>query len=774
VYNKAATFVWPAGSKHLVAFLTDPPLLGQPANTAIQTSPDGSVQYAFSGWLDNAGLLIPTGDAVQTITADPRITSIKANLTVGYRVMLDFFSSGDPTDTGISPTCGAPGKIPSGQFRPGIIYIGSQCFWSSASVFVGANQVVNLNAFPMPGFVFLGWSTNSGAVNPYLTSIAVTGPLTVSPRFSPGKRVHFLTSPLGLQVVVDHTNLPTRSTTDVSGACLFTETQPIAPLTGFPPLCFGDVDFAPGSTHVISGVSPQTDTVGKSWVFDAWSNGTGANATYVADSNTANSDTLTANFIPGAQVSFVTNPTGLKLSVDGRQNWPSYNFIWGLGSTHQISAPANQFDAKGRQYAFQSWSNSGGAAQTVSVDQAAVDNGLRVIASYSVLSRVVVQSTPPGLTVQVDGTSCQTPCTVDRKAGEPMRVTAPAQVGLGDSARLDFASWSDGGSSDHSLTVTQDYATITANYTRAYRLSVVSDPANGVSFQFAPSSADLFYPEGSQVSVTATANPGFKFRRWGGDLSGTFPSGFLNMSVPRSVVAQMDTVPYIAPAGVRNAVGDTPNSAVAPGSIISIFGEHLAPTLELGRVNPLAQAIAGVTVTVNDRILGLLFVSPTQINAQVPSGLPDGDYTLQVHSTSQADVSATFTIAREAPGLFFQTMNEQQYVIALHEDGSPVTPDNPAKAGETIALLGTGFGPYSGPVIDGFFPPDPPPALADSVTVSAAGQTPKTMWSGAAPGFTGVALTRFRVPEDLPAGTNVPLKVSVNGAESNTVMLPLR
>jgi len=67
-------------------------------------------------------------------------------------------------------------------------------------------------------------------------------------------------------------------------------------------------------------------------------------------------------------------------------------------------------------------------------------------------------------------------------------------------------------------------------------------------------------------------------------------------------------------------------------SIISIFGESLAPVLEIGRVNPLAQSIAGVTVTVSDRILPLLYVSPTQINAQVPSDLGDGDYTLQVHN----------------------------------------------------------------------------------------------------------------------------------------------
>lgn len=768
IYSQAATFVWQAGSKHILVFVTDPVLPGQPVNTSIQTSPDGGTQYAFTGWTDNAGLLIPVGDPVQTITADPHVTSLKATLTVNYRVILDYFVSPDPT---LPTSCGAPGGIPLGQFRPGVVFLGSQCFWASANVFVPANSPLTLNAFPYPGFVFIGWSTNLGTVS-YLSSIVVKGPLTIAPQFSPAKRVHFLTSPLQLQVLIDHTAVHTRDNPDVTALC--DAPQPVIPITGFPTLCTGDFDFGPGSTHTIAGISPQRDQFGKWWVFDSWSNGAGQNATYVTDGNTSTPDTLTAKFVMGAQVGFFTTPSGLKLSVDGRQNWPSYEFVWGVGTAHQVSAPANQFDAKGRQYTFQSWSNSGGAAQTVTVDQAAVTNGLRLTAAYGVLSRVVVQSSPSGLSVQVDGTTCQTPCTFDRDNGAQLRVTAPTTISLGDNARLDFTSWSDGAASDRTVTVNTDYQTITANYRPSYRLSAAADPANGVNFQFDPSSSDMFYPQDTQVMVTATPNPGFKFRRWDGDLTGTYPVGAVSMSVPHSVVARLDRVPYIAPAGVRNAAGNTPNSSVAPGSIISIFGESLAPSTDTGRVNPLSQTIDGVTVTVNDRILPLLFVSPQQINAQVPSDLPDGDYTLQVHATGQPDVTGAFTVARDAPGLFFQSMNSQQYAIALHDDGSPITPDNPARAGETISLLGTGFGPYNSIVIDGFFPPDPPPALVDTVGIVAGDQNPAPTWTGAAAGYTGVAVTKFKIPDGMPSGTAVPVSVNVNGVVSNTVMLPIQ
>ena len=189
--------------------------------------------------------------------------------------------------------------------------------------------------------------------------------------------------------------------------------------------------------------------------------------------------------------------------------------------------------------------------------------------------------------------------------------------------------------------------------------------------------------------------------------------------------------------------------------------------------NPLQQTLAGVTVTVNDRILPLLFVSPQQINAEVLSDLPDSD-TSSVHVTGQPDVSATFSITRNAPGLFFQTVNSQPYVVALHPDGSAVTQDSPASAGETISILGTGFGPYNGQVIDGFFPPAPPPSLMDSVAISTADQSLVPTWTGAAPGYTGVASTMFQVPNGLPSGAAVPLTVTINGAASNTVMLPVQ
>jgi uncharacterized protein (TIGR03437 family) len=766
-----ATLSWPVGSVHTVVFVTDPTLPGQAAGSLVQTTSDGGTKYLFNGWVDNLGFIQPIADPVEIITANPNLTTLTAQLTVSYKVNLNFFSSGIPNDPNTPPTCGSPGAIPPGVFRPGVVYIGAQCFWTSTVLFQPAGTLITLNAYPYPGFVFTGWSLNGANPSSFLTQITLNEAINITPFFEAGKLVTFMTSPIGMDLFVDHTQVHTRTINDIP-ACPHNETQQVIVETGFPPLCFGDFYFAPGSSHFLSGVSPQRDGLGKWWVFSGWSDGSAPNSLYKVDTNVAPPVVMTGNYVPGAQVAFLTSPGGLQLNVDGR-TWPSYDFIWGMGTSHTVSAAPSQTGASGRKYTFKGWSNGGAADQTYTVDQTAVTSGFRMMANYSALSRLVVQSSPPGLNIQVDGASCSTPCNIDRDNGATVHITAPTQLPMSAGSRLDFASWSDGGASDHTVTISQDFATVMASYNTSYQLTASSNPGNGSAFKISPTSSDMFYPQGTQVSLTAMPNTGFKFGHWTGALSGSFPSGTITLMGPQTVVAQMITIPYISPAGILNGVGQTPSTAVAPGSIISIFGQNLAPTVQVGPVNPLSQSIEGTTVTVNDLILPLMFVSPQQINAQLPSSLAAGDYTLQIQNAGQPNISGTFKVARNAPGLFYQTTDSVNYAMALHADGSMVTTASPAAAGETISLLGTGFGPYQQTVLDGFFPPNPAPPVQDPVLLSVAGVNP-TSTTTAAPGFTAVDMTQFQVPSGLAAGTSVPVLVTINGVDSNTVMLPLQ
>jgi uncharacterized protein (TIGR03437 family) len=178
---------------------------------------------------------------------------------------------------------------------------------------------------------------------------------------------------------------------------------------------------------------------------------------------------------------------------------------------------------------------------------------------------------------------------------------------------------------------------------------------------------------------------------------------------------------------------------------------------------------------VSDRLLPLLFVSPQQINAQVPSGLPDGEYTLKVQWVGHPDVSGTFTISRNAPGLYTRANDlNEPLVLATHEDGSAVTHESPARRNETITIYGNGFGPYDRSVIDGFLiPPSELYNVTDSVTVNAGESSYTPLSARAAENMVGTTVVQLKIADGMPGGATLDLTVTVNGKNSNRVQLPV-
>ncbi len=219
VYTTAQTFLWPAGSKHILNFLGGPlpaDIVLATSSTYVQLGQGKQTIYSFSGWVENSGLLHTNSSPVLTVTADPNVTSITANVTLLYLVRL-IFSSGAPA--GVPPICGgSPGDIPSNVYAPGLIYLGGQCFWGPVNAYFPPGQLT-LNAFPFPGFVFTGWLNSPLSPNQYLSQITLTGPLTLYPTFEAAKRVRFLTSPPGWPLVVDHAQIPTLPNPNYQGAC---------------------------------------------------------------------------------------------------------------------------------------------------------------------------------------------------------------------------------------------------------------------------------------------------------------------------------------------------------------------------------------------------------------------------------------------------------------------------------------------------------------------------------------------------------------------------
>ncbi|MBI4463568.1 MAG: hypothetical protein HY647_02585, partial [Acidobacteria bacterium] len=148
-----------------------------------------------------------------------------------------------------------------------------------------------------------------------------------------------------------------------------------------------------------------------------------------------------------------------------------------------------------------------------------------------------------------------------------------------------------------------------------------------------------------------------------------------------------------------------PQPPVAPGGIASIFGTDLAETPAQADSLPLPTELGGVRVRFNGIEAPLFYVSPRQINVQVPFELTGFSASMEIEkrTSSGTVLSAAMPIglANGAPGIFTMDGSGQGPGLILHADFSPVTPDSPAKKGETLIAFVTGLGTVDHEVTNG-------------------------------------------------------------------------
>jgi len=316
---------------------------------------------------------------------------------------------------------------------------------------------------------------------------------------------------------------------------------------------------------------------------------------------------------------------------------------------------------------------------------------------------------------------------------------------------------------------------VTARYDAAHRLALTASPAGAASFQLDPPSEDGFYRSGTNVGVTATARPGYRFRRWEGDLQGTFGGQMVQMGSSRWATANFDVVPYADPAGVQNAAAVLPAPGVAPGSVGALVGLNLAGSVESGPASPLAQTLGGVVVRMGLRLMPLFWVSPERIEFQVPADLEPGAYKMLVTRPGQADVEAGMEIVANNPGLYMREEKRLDgglpVVRGYRADGGEISVENPVRPGEEITVLATGCGNYNLRMPDGFaLPGGMTFKLVDPVEVLVGEQAVAPSFAGGH-GPVGVNAIRFTVPEG--SAGEVKLRLRVNGRLSNEASLPV-
>ena len=122
----------------------------------------------------------------------------------------------------------------------------------------------------------------------------------------------------------------------------------------------------------------------------------------------------------------------------------------------------------------------------------------------------------------------------------------------------------------------------------------------------------------------------------------------------RSQLAPANTArPAIA--AVVSANLDRNSTTVAPGGLVTIFGTNLAKTttdLSGWEGTRLPDILNGVAVAVGGQRARLLYVSPAQINAVLPSETPVGRQPAAVNN-GNGPAEAPVTVAAVAPAVFF-------------------------------------------------------------------------------------------------------------------------
>jgi uncharacterized protein (TIGR03437 family) len=239
--------------------------------------------------------------------------------------------------------------------------------------------------------------------------------------------------------------------------------------------------------------------------------------------------------------------------------------------------------------------------------------------------------------------------------------------------------------------------------------------------------------------------------------------------IPMNLSPTPPPIPQVPANGVVNTANF--RSGVAPGGLISIFGQNLAATVTAGIV-PLPTMLGGTCVTLNNAPLPLLASSAGQINAQLPPTLAAGTYPLVVRSVSNqaASGAANLSVAKYAPAIFM----DSQGPAIFHRDGTRVTPDNPASRDESLTMYATGLGVTTGGrVTAGGLSPSSPLAVTAPLqvffgnpTISYAGII--VDWSGLLPGSIGVYQINIRVPGTHVKGNALPVTLRIGGVSSPT------
>ncbi|MBK9707039.1 MAG: hypothetical protein IPO77_08565 [Acidobacteria bacterium] len=223
---------------------------------------------------------------------------------------------------------------------------------------------------------------------------------------------------------------------------------------------------------------------------------------------------------------------------------------------------------------------------------------------------------------------------------------------------------------------------------------------------------------------------------------------------------------------VTVSAADYSLGSIVEKSIVAAYGVQLATGVETAASQPLPTMLAGTTVKVRDsngieRLAPLFYVSPDQVNYEIPAGTAAGPVTVMISNGAGFAAIGNMEVKSTAPKIFTANYSGSGPAAAL--DAFTYAPgpfDAKQSNGQPniLAIFGTGLGGDATEVAGD---------VAGSVTTRLNGSVITTGYAGTAPGYAGLNQFNIVLPEGITAGT-YSLTVTRGGVTSNTVTITIR
>jgi uncharacterized protein (TIGR03437 family) len=227
-------------------------------------------------------------------------------------------------------------------------------------------------------------------------------------------------------------------------------------------------------------------------------------------------------------------------------------------------------------------------------------------------------------------------------------------------------------------------------------------------------------------------------------------------------------LPVTSTAGIVNVASGLP--AIAPGSLAAIYGSNLSASTAQASDLPLPRTLGETSVLINGTAVPLLFVSPGQINIQVPSEAVPDKARLVVRSGGVDSAPVDFRIAPTGPGVMTLLLTNHALVVNL-PDGSLNSAQNPAHPGQYVMVYVTGQGQVQPPVPSGTAAPSNPLSTPLYPVEVRIGGQPAWAFAVMAPGYVGLMQMNVIVP-GVAAGEQ-PFEVTIGGVAANPTTISI-